>query len=74
MVGLVLLLSGLVLLGAAVSWWLRCSPPETGLVRPVSTPVSRDSDLIPESGKGDGENALAAFYAYQIAVGKINRH
>ena len=32
--------------------------------------VSRE-DLLPESG--DGDNGLAAFYAYQMAVGRIHR-
>ena len=76
MIGFVLLLSlsGLTLLGAAITWLLRRSPAESRRPRPVSVLVSRDSDLLPESGNGDGENGLAAFYAYQMAVGKIDRH
>ena len=74
MIGLVPLLSVLTLLtllGAAATWWLRRRPADTGSARPLSTPASRGQDLLPRSE--DGERGLAAFYAYQMAAGKIDR-
>jgi hypothetical protein len=73
MIGLVLALSGLALLGAAVALWLRHSRADSGPPRPVSIVLDRDQDLLPESGNDAGKNGLAAFYAYQMAVGKIDR-
>jgi hypothetical protein len=96
MIGLVLALSGLILLGAAVALWLRRSRADSGPARPVSTVLDRDQDLLPESGNDAGESGLAtvldrdqdllpesgndagesglaAFYAYQMAAGKIHR-
>ena len=64
---------GLALLGAVVARRRR----ETGEVafsRPVSALVSADQDLLPESGKDDGHDGLAAFYAYQMGVAKVHRH
>ncbi len=71
MIGLLLLLSLLTLLGVAVTWWLRQSPADPGRARPVSIPLNHGQDLLPESA--EGEDGLAAFYAYQIAAGKIDR-
>ena len=73
MVGFVLLLSSLTLLGAGIAWWRRRPAADASLARPVSAPVSRAPDLLPEGGNGEGENGLAAFYAYQMAVSNIGR-
>ena len=73
MIGLVLTLSGLILLGAAGAWWRRRSRADSGPARPVSVVLDHDQDLLPESGNDAGENGLAAFYAYQMAAGKIHR-
>ena len=73
MIGFVLLLPGLALLGAAVAWRLGRRLTASGAAPPESVPASRDRDLLPESGSGDGKNGLAAFYAYQMAAGKIHR-
>lgn len=73
MIGLVLALSGLILLGAAVALWLRRSRADSGPPRPVSIALDHDQDLLPESGNDAGEKGLAAFYAYQMAAGKIHR-
>ena len=70
MIGLLLLLLALTLLGAFVSRRRRRDAAEIGFSRPESALVSRE-DLLPESG--DGDNGLAAFYAYQMAVGRIHR-
>ncbi|MDX2315414.1 MAG: hypothetical protein QNL90_15205 [Gammaproteobacteria bacterium] len=71
MIGLLLLLSALTLLGAFVAWRRRRDAAQIGFSRPVSASVSHE-DLLPESG--DGDNGLATFYAYQMAVGRIHRH
>ncbi len=73
MIGLMLALSGLILLGAAVALWPRRSRADSGPARQVSTVLDRDQDLLPESGNDAGESGLAAFYAYQMAAGKIHR-
>ena len=70
MIGL-LLLSVLTLFGVAAVWWLRRSPADAGRARPVSIAREHGQDLLPESDQ-DG-NGLAAFYAYQMAGGKIDR-
>ena len=74
MIGLLSALSGLALFAAAISWRRRRGAAEMGLSRPLSALVSHDQDLLPESGNGGGENGLAAFYSYQMAVAKIHRH
>jgi uncharacterized iron-regulated membrane protein len=73
MIGFVLLLSSLTLLGAGVAWWRRRPEADSSPARTVSAAVSRALDLFPEGGNGEGENGLAAFYAYQMAVSKIDR-
>ena len=71
MIGL-LLLSLLTLLGVAVAWRLRCQPPaDDRRARPVSIALGHGQDLLP--GSDEGEDGLAAFYAYQMAAGKIDR-
>ncbi len=70
MIGL-LLLSALTLFGVALIWWLRRSPADSGRGWPVSIALEHGQDLLPESDQ-DG-NGLAAFYAYQMAAGKIDR-
>ena len=69
--GLVLLFSVLTLLGAAVIWRLCRRPADSRPARPGSTRLRPDQDLLP--GSGEGEDGLAAFYAYQMAAGKIDR-
>jgi len=71
MIGLVLLFSVLTLLGAAVTWQLRRPPADSRPARPVSTLLRPGQDLLP--GSDEGEDGLAAFYAYQMAAGKIDR-
>jgi hypothetical protein len=73
MIGFILLLSSLTLLGAGVAWWRHRPAADSSPARPVSAAVSRAPDLLPEGGNGEGENGLAAFYAYQMAVSKIDR-
>jgi len=76
MITLLLLLSpilGLALLGAVVGRRRRRETAEMAFSRPVSALVSADQDLLPESGKDDSHNGLAAFYAYQMALGKVHR-
>ncbi len=73
MIGFILLLSSLILLGAGVAWWRHRPAVGSSPVRSVSAAVSRAPDVLPEGGNGEGENGLAAFYAYQMAVSKIDR-
>ncbi len=73
MIGLVLLLSSLTLLGAGIAWWRRQAAGDCSPARPVSAALSRAPDPLAESGNGEGEDGLAAFYAYQMAVSKIDR-
>ena len=73
MIGLVLLLSRLTPLGAGSAWWRRRSAAGASPARPVSAPVSCAPDLLAKGGDGEGEDGLAAFYAYQMAVSKIDR-
>jgi hypothetical protein len=71
MIELLLLLSVLTPLGVVVAWWLCQPPADPGRARPVSIPLNHGQDLLPESD--EGEDGLAAFYAYQMAAGKIDR-
>jgi hypothetical protein len=73
MIGFVLLLSSLTLLGAGVAWRRGRPAADASPARSASVPVNRAPDLLPEGGNGEGENGLAAFYAYQMAVSKIGR-
>ena len=73
MIGLVLLLSSLILLGAGIAWWRYLPAADSSPPRPVPAAVNHAPDLHPEGGNGEGENGLAAFYAYQMAVSKIDR-
>jgi len=72
MIGLLSALSGLALFAAVVSWRRRRGAAEIGLSRPVSALLLSDQDLLPETGNGGGDNGLATFYAYQMAVAKIH--
>ncbi len=75
MIPFTILLASLILLGAAIA--LRQRQPRTGSggapssMAPSTAPVDRGQDLLPE-GSGDGDG-LAAFYAYQMAAGSIDR-
>ncbi len=73
MIGFILLLSSLILLGAGVTWWRHRPAAGPNPARSVSAAVSRAPALLAESGNAEGENGLAAFYAYQMAVSKIDR-
>ena len=71
MIGL-LLLSVFTLVGVAVTWWLRRRrPADSNRPRPVGIALIHGQDLLP--GSDEGEDGLAAFYAYQMAAGKIER-
>jgi hypothetical protein len=72
MVGFVLSISGLALLGGAASWWMVRRGKGPRPAAPVPSLVADTQDLLPESGTGAGGNSLAAFYAYQMAAGKID--
>lgn len=73
MTGFVLLISALALVGGAARWWIGRRPRDSGPARPAPVRQSGGQDQLPESGNGDGQNGLAAFYAYQMAAGKIDR-
>lgn len=77
MIGIILMLSGLVVLGGAIGWFLSRRPAAARAPRPVSSPVSPPvaggQDVHAESGAGEYENGLAAFYSYQMAVARIDR-
>ena len=73
MIGFVLLLSSLALLGAGIAWWRRRPAADSSPARPVSAALSGAPDLRGEGENGEGESGLAAFYAYQMAVSKIDR-
>jgi len=72
-----LLLISLVVLAFSLAvggWWMsRC--PLTGSSAPPQPPMSEGPgpDGFDEGGGGEAEAGLAAFYAYQIAAGKIER-
>lgn len=71
MIAFTVFLVSLILLGAAVTLRLRLQRAGSGGPAPVSAPAERGQDLLPVgSGSGDG---LAAFYAYQMAAGSIDR-
>ena len=67
MLGIVVLLSCLVLLGAAVGW--RAS---RRAARAVPACADYGEDLLPESAGGEPAHGLAAFYAYQLGAGRID--
>ncbi|TFH50353.1 MAG: hypothetical protein E4H01_02525 [Lysobacterales bacterium] len=77
MIGVVLMLSGLVLLSGAIGWFLSRRPAASRdpqpVFSPVSAPVAGGQDVHAESGAGEYENGLAAFYSYQMAVARIDR-
>ncbi len=65
------ILSVLILLGLVLAWWFRKPPAGPRRAHPVSKALEHGQDLLPGSDeRGDG---LAAFYAYQMAAGKIDR-
>jgi len=73
MIGFVLLLSSLTLLVTGVAWWRRRPAADSSPAQPVTAAVSHAPDLLAGGGSGEGEDGLAAFYAYQMAVSKIDR-
>jgi uncharacterized iron-regulated membrane protein len=73
MSGILMLLSSLALLGAALVWRFRRRAARPAPTRPVSTPAIVAEDALPGGDDGDGGNGLAAFYAYQMAASRIER-
>jgi len=83
MMALVVLISALVLamaltialaiaLGSgALGWWMGGRPRTESGAPPPRADTGAGRDGLTEGG--DGETGLAAFYAYQIAAGKIER-
>ncbi len=67
----VLLFSGLSLLIAALVWRLRSATARPAPAKSLSALPANDQDLLPEADSADG--GLASFYAYQMAVSRINR-
>lgn len=71
MIAFTVFLVSLILLGAAVALRLHTRRAASGAQAPASALAERGQDLLPVgSGSGDG---LAAFYAYQMAAGSIDR-
>lgn len=71
MIAFTVFLVSLILLGTAVALGLRRRRAGSGTPAPASAPADRGQDLLPAgSVSGDG---LAAFYAYQMAAGSIDR-
>jgi hypothetical protein len=70
MTAFIVFLASLLLLGASL--FLRRRRPRvlSNVRAPASAPVNHGQDLLPEGGDGQG---LAAFYAYQMAAGSIDR-
>ena len=71
MFGFALLISVPMLVGLALAWRRRVRAPRPGSTMLVSARGSDAHDPHPESA--DGENGLADFYAYLMAVSRINR-
>ncbi len=65
------MLSVLILLGLVLAWWFRKPPADPRRAHPVSEALEHGQDLLP--GSDEGGDGLAAFYAYQMAAGKIDR-
>ena len=72
MIAFTVFLASVVLLGAALTLRRRHPGAGSGVPAPASDPVDCAQDLLPEGGDGDGQG-LAAFYAYQMAAGSIDR-
>lgn len=70
---MLLLLSGLVLLGIVLVWRLRHRAAHPASGRPVSKSAIVAEDALPGGDDGDGGKGLAAFYAYQMAASRIER-
>ena len=70
---MLLVLSTLALLGAAVgAWSLRRHTPRPLPERPSPVPSGKGEDVLPGAGgDADAANELAAFYAYQMAASRI---
>jgi hypothetical protein len=66
-----LMLPVLILLGLVLVWWLRKPSADPRRAHPVIKALEHGQDLLP--GSDEGEDGLAAFYAYQMAAGKIDR-
>lgn len=71
MFGLALTISIPLLAGLALAWRRRLRAPRPESTMPVVPRGGDGGDSCPESA--DGENGLAAFYAYQMAVSRIDR-
>ena len=73
MLTLVLLYLGPTLLIAAAIGWLGARPDRSAPPTPLSAPPNDGQDLIPDAGFSAGEDGLAVFYAYQMAITRIDR-
>ena len=73
MLGLVLLFLGLSLLIVAVIAWLGCRTARSAPARALPAPLIDGHDLLPEADYAGGEDRLALFYTYQMALSRINR-
>ena len=73
MLGLVLLYLGPILLIAAVIGWFGARSPRSVSPALISAAPSDDQDLIPRTDYAAGEDRLAVFYAYQMAISRIDR-
>jgi hypothetical protein len=71
MIGILILLSGLALLGGAVACWLLGREAPSLVLR--SAPMRSDPLEKPLSGADEEGRRLAAFYAYQMAASRIER-
>ena len=65
------MLAVLVSLGLLLAWWFRKPAAESRRAHAVTKAPQHDRDLLP--GSDQGGDGLAAFYAYQMAAGKIDR-
>ena len=70
MIAFVIFLSSLLLLGAAVALKLSRRAVDPPVTAAISRPHEPGQGLLPDGGEADG---LAAFYAYQIAAGRVER-
>lgn len=68
MVPFAVFVASLALLGAALSLKLRRRRAGPGTPALPDAPADPGQDLLPDGGDGSGDG-LAAFYAYQLALG-----
>jgi len=71
MFAIVLLISVAVLAGLVLAWWRGARAPRPDATLPATPHAADTHDSHPQPANRD--NGLAAFYAYQMAVSRINR-